>query len=554
MACSFTLYVVGFPSLYGGAGAELYHQLILWRHMNVAVHIIPTQQRVETSQLYRQVLDLGVVIHRAWDWESIPRDAPVLSFCNEDFLTHLPAIRRRTSRTIFINCMTWLFPGEREAMLRGDISMFLYQNGHVRQRLMPQLQALRDSPRVRYLCFRPYFDPSAFPFISARPSDHFCAGHISRHDADKFSRDMWHIYESFDAPVPKQGLCLGFNQISAAKTGPPPAWVRTCRDQKELSQQEFYRRCHVVLQPTDTTENWPRVGLEAMASGSVLIVNKRGGWEQMVEHGKTGWLCEDAGDFIACATKMAWEPHLRQDMAAAARERGRLLSGREASQASWQEVFAAIDTLPESRPCRPAPSILIGICSHAQATGRRQAIRDTWLRRLPSYCRAVFFIGGGCVPAGEEADVVALDAPDSYQELPQKIFAFLRYALSDPVTRWIFKCDDDTYLHPRRLHTLLQAHAELVGDMSVKRRGAPSGGAGSLLPRHLAERLLEQPPLPATGAEDLIIGELARRLGACMIATPRLYHSNTTFPARWNRQITAHWCSPDIMKTIDSIC
>ncbi|MEG1507900.1 MAG: hypothetical protein RR373_04635 [Akkermansia sp.] len=41
---------------------------------------------------------------------------------------------------------------------------------------------------------------------------------------------------------------------------------------------------HIILQLTDTTKNWPRIGFEAMANGSVLIVDKRGGWEQMIIH------------------------------------------------------------------------------------------------------------------------------------------------------------------------------------------------------------------------------------------------------------------------------
>lgn len=84
-----------------------------------------------------------------------------------------------------------------------------------------------------------------------------------------------------------------------------------------------------------------------MASGSVLVVDKRGGWEQMVEHGKTGWLCESPGDFIAYASKMAWEPHYREDMAAAARERGLALGGMDASLESWKAVFESIEQLPE---------------------------------------------------------------------------------------------------------------------------------------------------------------------------------------------------------------
>ena len=339
------LYIVGFPSLYGGAGAELYHQVRAWETLGVVLHFIPTQKNVRKAALYGEMTERGHVIHDAYDWAAIPEDAPVISFCNEDFLAALPEIRKRTRRTVFVNCMTWLFGKEKEAMSRGDIALFLYQNDQVRQSVMPRLRALNGDPSIRFMTFRPYFDSSAFPYVADRPADWFGAGHISRQDEDKFSKDTWLIYEHFASPVPKRGTFLGFDARSAAKTGKPPDWVESFHDQKSLSQQEFYRRCHIVLQPTDTTENWPRVGFEAMASGSVLIVDKRGGWEQMIEHGRTGWLCESPGDFIACATKMAWEPHYREDMAAAARERGLALGGLEASQESWRQVFDVIEEL-----------------------------------------------------------------------------------------------------------------------------------------------------------------------------------------------------------------
>ena len=349
-----SLYIIGFPSLYGGAGAELYHQIKVWRHMCVDIHLIPTQKNVHRAELYPEMVGQGVTVHEGYDWSAIPEGAPVISFCNEEFLAALPEIRKRTRKTVFVNCMTWLFGREKEAMKRGDISLFLYQNDQVRESVMPRLRALNADPSIRFMTFKPYFDTTDFPFIVQRSTDWFGAGHISRQDEDKFSKDTWHIYEHFASPVRKRGTFLGFDQRSEAKTGSPPDWVDTFHDQRSLSQQEFYQRCHIVLQPTDTTENWPRVGFEAMASGSVLIVDKRGGWEQMVEHGKTGWLCESPGDFITYATKMAWEPHYREDMASAARERGMALGGLEASRESWQGVFEAISRIPdESLPFLP---------------------------------------------------------------------------------------------------------------------------------------------------------------------------------------------------------
>lgn len=182
--------------------------------------------------------------------------------------------------------------------------------------------------------------------IASKHSEFFGCGRISRQDADKFSASTLHIYEYFVSPKWKRGLFLGFDQRSEKKIGKPYGWIRTAKDHHELSQAEFYKHCEIILQPSDTTENWPRVGFEAMASGSVLIVDNRGGWKEMVRHGETGWLCNHARDFIYYASKMAYEPELRKEMAERARIHGRELGGLEASAKSWQEVFRQIDLLP----------------------------------------------------------------------------------------------------------------------------------------------------------------------------------------------------------------
>lgn len=340
------IFVHGFPSLYGGAGTELHHQIIVWRQMKMEVHLIPSWD-YHMEPLYEDMVRLGVIMHAPCDWDALEEGAPVIGFCNAEFLEHLPTIRKHTRRTIFVNCMTWLFEQEKQGMEEGLIAMFLYQNEEVRQKNMPILRALNHDPSIQFMSFRPYFHNADFPYMVERPQDFFGCGRISRQDADKFSANTLLIYEYFVSPVPKRGLFLGFDQRSEAKIGTPFDWIRIARDQSEVSQQEFYQHCHIVLQATDTTENWPRVGFEAMSSGSVLIVNNRGGWRQMVEHGKTGWLCDHERDFIYYASKMAYEPGLRQDMAEAARLKGLELGGMEASIASWEKVFDAMERLPE---------------------------------------------------------------------------------------------------------------------------------------------------------------------------------------------------------------
>ena len=339
------LFVLGFPSAYGGAGTELHHQIIAWRHMGLEIHLIPSWPSAGEA-LYPEMLKRGVKVHRPGQFDLIQAEDPVLGFCNADFLEALPRIRQHSKRTVFINCMTWLFDKEREAMEKGHIAMFLYQNPGVLKENEPKLRKLNDDPAIQFATFKPYFDESAFPFMDERSGEEFGCGRISRQDADKFAKNTLHIYEYFVSPRMKSGLFLGFDHRSEEKIGKPFDWIRCATDQNEVSQQEFYRHCEIILQPSDTTENWPRIGFEAMASGSVLIVDNRGGWKQMIEHGKTGWLCDHERDFIYYASKMAYEPNQRADMAAAARERGLSLGSLEQSIASWEEVFAKIDQLP----------------------------------------------------------------------------------------------------------------------------------------------------------------------------------------------------------------
>ncbi len=340
------LFVHGFPSLYGGAGTELHHQIIIWRRMGMEVHLIPTWDP-RREPLYNEMVTLGVIIHAPGDFSRVQAGDPVLGFCNSEFLVALPEIRKYTRRTVFVNCMTWLFDKEKAAMQRGDIAMFLYQNEAVRQNVMPILQKLNPDSGAQFMTFSPYFHADAFPFVKERDTDIFGCGRISRQDADKFAANTLHIYDTFVAPVPKHGLFLGFDSRSEGKIGRPFDWIQIAHNQREVSQQAFYQHCRIVLQPTDTTENWPRIGLEAMASGSVLIVDNRGGWQQMVQHGKTGWLCNHERDFIYYASKMAYEPALRDDMAEAARLRGLELAGEAVSRASWEQVFEALSQLPE---------------------------------------------------------------------------------------------------------------------------------------------------------------------------------------------------------------
>lgn len=210
-------------------------------------------------------------------------------------------------------------------------------------------------------------------------------------------------------------------------------------------------------------------------------------------------------------------------------------------------------SVPVTRPPRSRaaqPEILVGICSCLRHANRRQAVRETWLSKPAAGIRAVFFVGDGDGPLPNEPDTLAVPAPDTYEHLPEKVLAFFRASLARHDFEWLFKCDDDTYVALDRLRDLATDGHELAGNEFLNTRKSPSGGAGYLLSRAMVEALAADLTIPATGAEDILIGEAALRHGARPFATPRLCWDTSRYPRRDNDVITSHWCAPDRLRVI----
>ncbi len=330
------LCIIGHPSRLGGADTELDHQIHCWQAMGITVHICHTGEIDENLRAMQMELR-GCVIHEPRDWESL-EGLHCISFCNGDFLSCLPEIRRYARTTSFVNCMTWNFDLEIQMQERGLIDFHLYQTEHGLQRVSEKLKPMGD---FRPLRFAPYFHANDFPYHDKRPDDKFRFGRISRSDADKFgSRQLW-IYETMTAPVLKEGLIVGWDYRARKRfRRDPDSYIHTVGE-GGISQQEFYRTCEAIIMTTDTFENLPRVGFEAMSSGSILVVDNRGGWQLQVSDGVSGWLCRDDREFVYKASRCAFETEERHAMRRTAREKLDLEWGLERSIQSWNHVFQA---------------------------------------------------------------------------------------------------------------------------------------------------------------------------------------------------------------------
>ncbi len=302
--------------------------------MGLAVHICHTGPLDENLRAMR-LADRGCIYHDSCDWPSLA-GLHCISFCNGHFLAGLPEIRRHARTTTFVNCMTRCFDREVEMQSRGLIDFHLYQTDHALERIGSRLRELGN---YRPLRFQPHFHTDEFPFHHSRPADKFRFGRISRDDADKHGgRQLW-IYETMTAPVLKEGIILGWGPRAAAKYGRrPDSYIHTYAE-GSLPAAEVYARCEAIIMTTDTLENLPRVGFEAMSSGSILVVDDRGGWQLQVEDAKTGWLCRDDREFVYKASRCAFEAAERDAMRHAARDKLTATWGLPAAMDSWNRVF-----------------------------------------------------------------------------------------------------------------------------------------------------------------------------------------------------------------------
>lgn len=334
--------IIGHPSRYGGADTELDHQINVWQALGWKVHVIHTGGIDGTLRSMRLAEDRGCVVHEPRDWSQV-RNKVVISYCNGQFLSAIREIREHAPKAVlWVNCMRWLFDAEKEAHRAGWIDWFIYQTESVRSEVEPVLRGI--NPALNQVVVNPYFRPDGFVFSDEKPSDKFRFCRISREDLGKYHVSQLWVYETMVAPALKEGVVLGVNEEIRKKLtngrGIFPDWIRALPAGAE-PVANIYHRSHALIHMADPsqTENLPRVAFEAMATGTALCVDARGGWKEQIVHGESGFLCRDQREFVYYASRLAFEPEERRRMVANARD---LLASRwslEASKASWASFF-----------------------------------------------------------------------------------------------------------------------------------------------------------------------------------------------------------------------
>lgn len=342
--------VVGYPGEVGGANTECWYAVKLWREFGAEVALIPTWR---ASTEWRERLDaIGCKTIEAAP-ETLhqhvgPNDIAV-AFCNAYFLLTASDLRETGCKTVWVNCMERMSATEEEHYRNGrPFDGYVFQSEHQKGQLIRQLERVGVREEQTAL-IRGAFDVKEWAFRQpCNVKRHkFVVGRISRADPRKFSRRTWQVYGAIRDRLLKTGIdcrvrILGWSEQVGKKIGSPPEWAE-CMPVGAEPAQTFMRSIDCMIQLNGGVgENWPRSGLEAMASGVPVIVPNRWGWREMIRHVDGGFLVDNDDQAIDYAVKLATRPVFYRLVAEQARREVTWKSNPRSHWSKWLNLFDSL--------------------------------------------------------------------------------------------------------------------------------------------------------------------------------------------------------------------
>jgi hypothetical protein len=340
------IFLAGYPGDMGGANTEAWHTIRLWRTVGYDVHLIPTWGKDEKWE--KRLDDIGCITHHTSPSQlhTIPGlpGAIVVSLCNGNFLVEAHRFRNLGCRIVWLNCMTFLFEHERHFFSKyGPADAFVFQSKFQKSQLEPLLTPFGYHTDLGHL-IHGAFDILEWHFSPRvhQKNEPFVIGRVSRPDQDKWSSNTWPIYHRVQY-AKKHALMLGINEQTIRKLGSPPAWAE-CLPPMSINVKDFFTRLHCMLTINGgARENWPRAGLEAMASGVPIVAQNEWGWTEMIEHGITGFLGNSDEELAHWTATLAYDEELRQQIAVNARKRlDEQLANPTIIAEAWRQLFCSL--------------------------------------------------------------------------------------------------------------------------------------------------------------------------------------------------------------------
>jgi len=342
-----TVFVFGYPRSIGGANVELWSTLRLWRRYGLSVTCVPTR---EYEPDWRDRLDgigvrtLEIEPDQLADATEL-QGAVVFGSCNHYLIEYAPILRRLGCKLVWQNCMGWILPQARlDHHANGCFDRYVFHCRYQADQLTPQLKKWGYTDRQGFV-IPGAFEPSDFAFnpLPHLQDEMFMVGRISRAAEDKFTTELWRQY--MQVPHVVGAEILGWRRELQWRCGPMPAWAHGYEPGSMTPQALLASlHCYCPGYGAPSAENWPRVGLEAMAAGVPLVVENRGGWPEMVDNGRTGYVCRNHWEMSYRIGHLAYNEDMRLAMAQEARaDVEQRLACPDRIWAGWKRVFDSLE-------------------------------------------------------------------------------------------------------------------------------------------------------------------------------------------------------------------
>ena len=296
-----------------------------------------------------------------------------VAICNAEFISSGQAAeaRRRGLRLAWSNEMMWTFREEHGALILGLFDAVLYVSEAQRRALEPHYRRMlsgesstptpepdagaregwinggQATRKLRWVMNGNYIDPAQFPFRDRAPENSpgqpLVVGRLSRADPHKFPPDFPQFYENLGLKNP-QFRIMGWNEEMAA------CWPRHHFDERWKLLPPLAEPTGRFLQSLDLfvyslharfRESWGRVVVEAMLTGAIplLPTGAEHHLQSLVEHGSSGFLCQDSGEFGRFARELENNPALRHQISRQARARAEKLCDADEHRRYWRQLF-----------------------------------------------------------------------------------------------------------------------------------------------------------------------------------------------------------------------